>query len=298
MQGHQNSPSHSSTPSSPARPLLDLVGRYPLTGFVLWSLLASLSVALMVRASGGFDQLVDNPLLIAGVGLTVLLGPTLGAVAITAATEGATGVRAFVRRCVRWRVPLRWYLIPVAGLPGLAIVVALIKSGGVTSFQLPTLAFGAVYLATFVMVCAIGGPLAEEPGWRGFALPRLQRRFGALAGTVVLGILWALCHLPFYVFLPGYNYAPPSALGTAAYFGLFMITVLGGSILLTWLFNASGGSVIPPLLLHTTVNTIHVWPDELFPDAGVHYGMFLLITLPALALLIVAGTRGRLGNRS
>jgi membrane protease YdiL (CAAX protease family) len=95
---------------------------------------------------------------------------------MTAVIEGREGIRRWLRRIVLWRVGLQWYLFALIGLPlVMALATIIVSPGALESFQ--TLAPLSVvpYLGAFVYMVLIGGPLFEEPGWSGFALPRLQR---------------------------------------------------------------------------------------------------------------------------
>ena len=85
----------------------------------------------------------------------------------------------------------------------------------------------------------------EEPGWRGFLLPRLQQRHGALRASLLLGAIWALWHLP----LLGTEFAPQ-------HIAPFLLTVFAATLVLTRLFNGAHGSVLLPMLMHATVNTV------------------------------------------
>ncbi len=102
----------------------------------------------------------------------ILLGPTLSAFIMTGITEGRAGIRRLLRRIVMWRVGFRWYLFALVGIPVIMALGTLILPGGLASL-LGLFGPGYVlsYLGTFVLVAILGGPLFEEPGWRGFALP-------------------------------------------------------------------------------------------------------------------------------
>ena len=104
----------------------------------------------------------------------------------------------------------------------------------------PALLFG-LYLVPFA--------LAEEPGWRGHALPRLQNRMSPLAATVVLSIGWAVWHLPMFAYWPGF-----AGMGLGAAAGWLVSLVLGAAVL-TLLFNLSGGSLLVTMLFHAAINT-------------------------------------------
>ena len=120
-----------------------------------------------------------------------------------------------------------------------------------------------------------GGPMGEEAGWRGFALPRLQRRFDPLLASVILGAAWGAWHLPLH--LTGYYDA---AFG-GPLVGLLMraFTTVPLAVVFTWTFNRSGGSVFAMVLLHTAVNITSGL-------AAPGWGMFVA-TAVAVALMVV-----------
>src|SRR5215467_8281762 len=141
------------------------------------------------------------------------LGPTLAAFLMTAVTQGRAGILQLLRRYILWRVGLRWYLIVLLGVPALLLIAVLPLPGAFSAFRMPALSFWPAYLLLYLLFLVFEGPLGEEPGWRGFALPRLQQRSGPLAGTLLLGALWGLWHLPLFLFVPGYNGAGTGFVG-------------------------------------------------------------------------------------
>src|SRR5439155_1424107 len=120
----------------------------------------------------------------------LLLGPVVAGFVMTAVVAGRAGVKQLLRRLVLWRVSPRWYLLAFVGMPALYLLGLALVPGAFSSVSLPlsTLLLLPVF---FVVLLVTGGPLLEEPGWRGFALPRLQLRWGPLVGTMILGVLWA-----------------------------------------------------------------------------------------------------------
>ena len=95
----------------------------------------------------------------------------------------------------------------------------------------------------------MGGPIAEELGWRGFALPRLQARIGALAAGLVIGVAWGLWHLPFFLFGEG-----ASVVGGMP-FVWYVLLIVAWSVLMTWVYNNTRGSVLLAILFHAAINT-------------------------------------------
>jgi membrane protease YdiL (CAAX protease family) len=195
-----------------------------------------------------------------------------------------------------------WYVAVLLGAPLLVLAGVLLLFGAPD--DLPSVKPEVVgsYLGYFVLVfIAVGLP--EELGWRGFALPRLQTRFGPLGGTLVLGLLWAGWHLPFFL-TPDHGGGPHTDLSAvAANFGLFAVMVVLMTIPFSFVFNRTGGSVFMTALLHAAIDTPQlVWLPLLLPVGAANstsgegrLDLALLLTFGAVALLIVALTRGRLG---
>ena len=230
------------------------------------------------------------------LGIVGLLGPLLSGFIMTAVTEGGVGIRRWLRRIVRWRVGFRWYLFTLVGLPVVMVLGTIVRPGALESFQ--TLAPLSVlpYLSAFVFMVLIGGPLFEEPGWSGFAQPRLQRLHGPLVGGLILGSLWALWHLPGFL-IPSEALTDIPPRGTVLDFVVFALALIGLRLIIMWVFNNTRGSVLMAILVHASWNTFYSAAlIQLFPAPSV-LGSYLNLTIAAgaLALVLIAVTRGRLG---
>jgi uncharacterized protein len=230
--------------------------------------------------------------LYATIAIASFVGPFLSAFIMTGITEGREGVGRLLRQLVLWRVGFRWYLFALIGLPAIMVISVIFLPGALASFEgLATLS-PLFLLALFVYVFFLGGPLGEEPGWRGFALPRLQRRYGPLVGSLILGPIWAFWHVPLF-WAPAWN-LPPTILNIV----LFVIAATAFTIVLTWVFNNTKGSLLIAVLVHTSFDMVLAVLNGLFPIPIVNdYGsnVPILIGLGVLALVLVALTRGRLG---
>ena len=161
------------------------------------------------------------------IGLLGLFGPALAAIVVTAVTDGRRGVMALLKRTVRWRVPLPWYLVAL-GLPAaLALLAAglYVLLGPGTSIQL-----GRLSVLDFVLILLVAG---EELGWRGYALPKLLETRSPLAASLIIGVVWGLWHLPtfFIAGTPQFN-QPVLA---------FLVLTTAYSILLTWVVLQARG---------------------------------------------------------
>jgi CAAX protease family protein len=225
------------------------------------------------------------------------LGPTVAAIVMTEVLEGPAAGRhqrlwRVMRGVRRWRVGWRWYAVALLGVPAVYLALTLLLPGAWASLQAqPLIPLVIGYLVIF-LVGAFSGPVFEEPGWRGFALPRLQARLGPLAGTLVLGVLWGAWHLPQFL-IPAW--ASGNGGLSLASVGVFLLTVVTIAILLTWVFNHTGGSLLLVMLVHASVNTAQAaLVNPLVPAmANSNVSALFAFGLVAVALLLVTG--GRLG---
>ncbi len=202
-------------------------------------------------------------------------GPLVAALLLTSLQEGGKGVI----RLLKWGIDLHFrkiWLLPILFLPPLVFTGATLLSVllGATPLDLSALSNPVVALVAPVMILLTAGPLQEEFGWRGYALPRLQQRFNALVSSVILGLLWWLWHLPL-VFIPG-----RFMVGTLPLFGMLMVEIVLTNILFTWIFNNTGGSVLAAMLFHTAMNW-SIW--ILLPTMQVN------ATIIGLTVLLLSG---------
>ena len=272
-----------------------LLARYPLTFYFLIAYAFSWLVWVPLALSEDCAGLLSfrSPI---GVSAAILIasfvGPFLSAFIMTAITEGRAGIGRLLRRVVLWRVGLGWYLFALIGIPMILVLGVIVLPGALSSFKgLASLVPPMPWFSLIVYVF-FHGPLGEEPGWRGFALPRLQRLHGPLVGSLILGPLWALWHLPMF-WVPAWNF-PPTLLNIV----LFVIAAIPFTIVMTWVFNNTKGSLLIAILVHATFDMTFVILNLLFTARIVtDYGSTvpILIGLGAVALLVIAVTRGRLG---
>jgi membrane protease YdiL (CAAX protease family) len=175
------------------------------------------------------------------------IAPLAAALIVVSVVSGRAGLRELGSRMIRWRVPWYCYLIAV-GLP-LAVIFGCawlnMQLGG-ASWALSSIGWGSV-AALFALrwVNPLDGPLGEEPGWRGFALPRLQATWSPLWSATVLGVVVAVWHLPLIFSTEG------NPIGWAGLPSTFVITIV-----YCWLFNRSRGSVLLVMLFHVVQGTI------------------------------------------
>ena len=223
-------------------------------------------------------------------------GPAIAAIIVTAAVEGKGGVLGLRDRIRQWRVGWRWLLFIFAVIPAMLMVGIFIQPSALTGF-LGVSALDAVrYPLYYFGIWWGGGPLGEEIGWWGFALPRMQPRYGPLWGTLLLGVLWAFWHLEDFL-TPSQGGGPGTGWTTFfANFSIFFLLVLSLAILLTWIFNHTRGSIFAAISAHASVDTPQLALIPLFPAVGVTtLNLAALVGFGVPAILIVVATRGRLG---
>jgi membrane protease YdiL (CAAX protease family) len=253
----------------PVSPISSFVRRHRFSTFVVLTFVLTwlpwLTVAWMLRA--GRPPVVTVLVLIGG------FGPFLAAVLVAAA---GGDLRSWLRNLIDPGATLRVWaaavLVPVV-LYVLALGVFLLAGGSFDRTSvLPAAAVPAVVFATFVR----GG--LEEPGWRGMALPVLQRRIGAFRASIVIGVIWALWHVPLFV-MPGSSQA-----GTP--FWLYAPAVVGISVIATWLYNAAGGRVLVPVVFHTLSNAVSVTTATGVVGGGVVPQVGLLVVVWVVVVII------------
>ncbi len=271
------------------------IARYPLVAFFILSFVGSWIVWLPLVLAGN-NLLLPSTAISPSLRfiLTVLApfaGPTLAAFVMTAVIDGTAGVRALLRRYVQWRFGVLWYLVALVG-PPLVLGVSIAALYGTAALPLlgeQALQIGATFLINLVVILLIGGILAEEPGWRGFALPRLQARYGALMGSIVLGVLWSLWHIPLIL--------TPGGVTWTGSFALFAVGVVALAILHTWVFNSTRASLLSVMLFHAAINTSVRMILPNVPGLSRDHGNLVLVGVYVLvALVVVVLTKGRLAH--
>lgn len=220
--------------------------------------------------------------------LMVVMGymPTLAAVLVAGWTEGREGIRTLFRKLFTIRVGLRWYLFAIFGMVGVyAFSIGLYNlmhhDAGLSLFseRLPQAPSWQVALMVIPMFIAIGIVNGEELAWRGFAMPRLQKKYNALTASIIMGLIWSLFHLPLFFTMTGSSQ-------TGMPFWSFTLSTVSLSILFTWMLNNTRGSVFLAYLFHAAQNT---W-SQVFNIDHSHGGDYVPWILLALAIIVVVTT--------
>ncbi len=252
---------------------------------VLWFYLLAFAISWlgwlpMVAGSRGVAPL-QHPLFQVLL-LLPAIGPALAAILVTAANEGKAGVNRLFKPLVQWRVGAAWVLVAVVA-PALLLLAGKIVTQ-VLGLAAPSAPRGNVLgLAMATLVMSVLSNTWEEVGWRGFALPRLQKRYNALGATLVVGVLWGLWHLPLFFWKDN----PMSAYPFLSWF----IGTVALSFIYTWLYNSAQGSLLMVTLFHVLHNTFGV------VIAGVAVPALTIVYLVLAGLLVVFLGKDNLARR-
>ena len=211
--------------------------------------------------------------------------PTIAAVIVIGLTQGKAGVRALFRKLLIARVGFGWYIFAIFGLALISIAAIMLGNQFGAAPALPIISKTApasplgLLLTTsilFFITCILNG---EELAWRGFALPRLQSKYNALISSLILSAPWTLFHLPLF-FDETMNM--PS-------FASFAIRMIALTILFTWMFNNTRGSVLLAYMLHASGNTwtriFSIYPSYHFQD----WMMTLVMVIVAAVVVAASG---------
>ena len=241
--------SEAHTPRESARELLAV---FALSYGVTWAAFITVARWMPAQTAAGY-----------ALGLFGTYTPGIVALFLTARAEGSHGVRALLRRILIADVPVRLYILALT-------YIAVVKLTAAILHRLVTGAwpqFGTGSLALIPLAIAFSTPFqaGEEIGWRGFALPRLADRFGLRIASVLLGVIWAIWHLPQF-FIAGVDTYHQS-------FVVWAPQVVAISIALAWLYAKSGGSLLLVMLMHSAINNSK---DIVASGAAIPPGVFSL----------------------
>ncbi|MFD1812975.1 CPBP family intramembrane glutamic endopeptidase [Rhodococcus gannanensis] len=280
--------------------LAGIVARHPLVSFfviayglswLVWS-----QFVLSQDGSGWFGFHATWPFM-ATIGIGTF-GPAVAAVIVIGVTEGEGALIAFLKRIVMWRVGFRWWAFALLGFPVTATIGCLLMPGVASSITTEGLDRSLTDYLPFLLypTLLVGGPLGEELGWRGFALPRLQQRFVPLVATVVMGLLWTCWHAPIWF---SNNWSVLNVQNVLCY-SLFLVLA---SFQYTWASNHTGGSILIAVVLHASMDAFpNVVLFPMFPALGetTSFGvqklyLALIIGFGLFAVAVTVATKGRLG---
>jgi len=211
----------------------DLLKFFVLTFAATWTCFITVAVAVPTEKPLGYALVLGGA-----------FAPSYVALSLIAWREGQQGVGAILRHVIQWREATRWYLFAVFYIAGIKLTVALILR--VSTGSWPRFGPTPWYLIPFAIAFSTPFQAGEEIGWRGYALPRLSDRVGLRWASIVLGVIWAVWHLPQFFIRASDTYGQS--------FLIFAFQVVAISVTLAWLWNATAKSLLLPMLLHSAIN--------------------------------------------
>ena len=228
---------------------------FALTYLVSWTFFAGAAFIARGTLEPAWVASLATPVLLVGV-----FAPSLVAVALTARTDGHAAVARLLRRAVEGPAEPRWYVFAVTYIAAIKLAAALLHRLAAGAWPV----FGQQTVLVMAGAIVVSTPVqaGEEIGWRGYALPRLARRFGFGPASIVLGVIWACWHLPlFFMPLPGSDTVGQS-------FPVYVVQVTAISVAMAWLYWRTHGSLLITMLMHAAVNNTKDIVPSAVPDAA------------------------------
>jgi membrane protease YdiL (CAAX protease family) len=266
----------------------NFVQKYPLATFFL--LVFGLTWSFMIVDALGSHEVFSFRL---PIPLLIVMGymPTLAAVIVTGLTKGKAGIRALFGKLLIARVSIRWYAFAIFGFGAMSVIAILVSNLLAGSTPSPILSEEishfpgplAAVLNVVMLYLVLGLINGEELAWRGFALPRLQAKYNALTSSLILGAVWGLFHLPLFFTLTGSSQADMS-------FFPFVFSTMILSVLFTWVFNNTRGSILLAYLFHAGTNTwTRVFAIDHSMNPYVSQALTGITVLIASIIIVTAG---------
>jgi membrane protease YdiL (CAAX protease family) len=256
-------------------PAIVMLRRNPTASFLVLTFVLCWGVGALLK---GTPVIAPDGLFVGGI--------LIAALVLAFVTDGLAGLRALGRRLVQWRVGRVWYAVVLAlPLLILAAVVGLMPLFGAEQLaweERPGLGATVVLFVVF-LILPLGAPFAEEVAWRGFALPRLLAGHSPLAASLILGIVWAPWHLPAILSDPALRVPVP-----------FLLAILPLSVLFTWLFVHTGGSVLIAVLFHAWYDVALGYVAEMVATSDYALMWWLIFAVQGIvAVAVVLRTRAQ-----
>jgi membrane protease YdiL (CAAX protease family) len=248
--------------------------------FFVWTFFLSWLIWIPLALSYyGLGQLRVSEGLSSIVRLVGVLMPAAAAIALTAAAGGRAAVGQLLARLRIWQVGWGWWTAAVVVYPAVLLVSALLYNwlGGKPALAMLRVQPAALLVQILILAIASFG---EELGWRGVALPALQRQYSPLKSSLILGLAWATWHIPFWVLLGNLEQFG------AGYFGLNYLFIVPSTAYLTWIFNRTCSSLLLPVAFHLAFNILNVAIVPVTTTIGA-YALFTVLQ----SLIVIAVSR-------
>jgi uncharacterized protein len=273
--------------------LVQAIARHPVVAFMMIALGAGFLTAAIRPVADAEAPPLDLPL--HGF-LASLLGVGLGAFVVTAALSGPDGVVDLARRTVRWRVPVRWYLIALFTVPvGAALLsLAIYGSQAITSrtdgWPRSLAEVGAAFFLQLVLF-----QLPEEIGFTGFLQHHWQDRYHPMKLTLYVTLLWALWHVPDHFAEEGWGLE--ALISAPVVFAVEVASLFFARALFVWLYNVTASSVLLVAIFHASFDaSINKLSDDVVPASNTARFLIFSAVIVLAATTVIIATKGELGR--
>lgn len=216
-------------------------------------------------------------------------GPLVGAVSLAFINERKEGIKQLWKRFWNFHIKKKWIILIFFLLPtlsGIAFLTAIFIEGIIP--ELIWLSQPWLLIFWFFILFTYAGGLAEEFGWRGYAIDRLQAKYNAFYSSIALGVIWTFWHLPFW-FVPGSSHQKGSFLW-------FLVFVIFLSILFTWIYNNTEGNLLASTIFHAMSNLaiIIIFPLDQTSNGGFYYTLIIIIF--AILIMVIFSPKTLIRN--
>jgi CAAX protease family protein len=271
-------------------PVKSAIARHPVAAFLLIGIGALLVTAAIPPLTATDIPPFDSPLF--GV-VGGILGVGLGAFVVTAVTAGRAGVADLARRTLRWRVPVRWYLLALFGVPVAATLLALAIYGPEALESPPGGWPGALAeVAALFFIQLVLFQLAEEIGFTGFLQDRWQDQFSALRLTIYVAFFWALWHVPDHFGEEGWGLE--QLVSAPVVFVIEFVSLFFARALFVWLYAQTGRSVLLVAVMHASFDaSISELSHDVVPGSNAARFLILSVVIVLAGTAVIVATRGR-----
>ena len=273
--------------------MLRRVARRPVAAFMLFGLGAGFLTAAIRPIADSEILPYDLPLhgVVGGI-----LGVGLGAFVVTAALAGRAGVTDLARRSVRWRVPVRWYLVALLTVPFGATLISLAIFGP-RALDAPSGGWprALAEVAAVLVLQLVLFQLPEEIGFTGFLQHHWQDRYSPLKLTAYVALLWAIWHIPDHFAEEGWGLE--QLISVPVIFAIEFVSLFFARALFVWLYNRTGSSVLLVAMFHASFDAaINQLSDDVVPGSNTARFLIFSGVIIMAATAVIITTRGRLGR--
>jgi membrane protease YdiL (CAAX protease family) len=244
----------------------------PMKFFLLTYILSWTIWIALILASSQISEGVSTIVRLFGV-----LMPAISAIILTGYYAGRSGIKHLFSRLKIWKVDAKWWLAVLFIYPALLVIAGLLYNlfdVQSTVNLLPIEVRSLIANIIFLTIASLG----EEIGWRGVALPSLQKKYSPFMSSLILGLLWSAWHLPFWVLI-----GTLSQYGWV-YFIMNFLFIVPTTFFITWFFNRTKGSILLPVVFHVVFNVVNV---AVFPVTGSvgAFGIFIVLQFAVMVAI-------------